>query len=186
MRRFGVRVEEQEEERGDWYLAKQIAVGILIAAAVIFVGLHIYAYFVAKAAEQAAAEFMQQAQRELKASAAESHARMEAERNAERAATERRSTAELGRRRAMAQRTQAAADEAQLAQTNAAAKQRAWQQFFRPPRKCENPPDWDTQVECGNAHIKAKKEFEARWEQVISNASNVLVGLRVTFGAPIT
>lgn len=24
---------------------------------------------------------------------------------------------------------------------------------------------WDTQVECGNAHMKAKKEFEARWAQ---------------------
>ena len=84
-----------------------IAVGILIAAAVIFVGLHIYGYLVVQAAEKTAAEFMQQAQRELNSSAAETRARMEARRKAERAAAERRSTAELERRRAIAQRTQA-------------------------------------------------------------------------------
>jgi len=161
--------EEEQVERGEWYLAKQIAVGILIAAAVIFVGLHVYAYLVAKAAEQRAAEFMQQAQQELNAGveqqSAAFRAQMVAQREAERAAADRRAAAELERRQALAGQTQAAADQAKLEQANAAARERAWQQFYKPPKKCENPPDWDTQVECGNAHIKARREFEARWER---------------------
>lgn len=163
MRRFGVVVEEQEDDPGDWYLAKQIAVGILIAAAAIFVGLHVYAYFVAKAAERAAAEFMQQAQQDLHESSAAVRAQIDAQRAADRAAAERRAAAELERRQAVARQTQAAAEKAKLEQANATAKQRAWQQFYRPPKKCENPPDWDTQVDCGNAHMKAKREFEDRW-----------------------
>lgn len=70
---------------------------------------------------------------------------------------------ELARRRELARKTQAAADQAKLDQAAVAAKERAWQQFYRPPKKCDHPPDWDTQVECGNAHIRAKKEFQDRW-----------------------
>jgi hypothetical protein len=163
MRRFGVTVEEQEDSRGDWYLAKQIAVGILIAAAAIFVGLHVYAYFVAKAAERAAAEFMQQAQQDLQEHSAAVRSQIDVQRAADRAAAERRAAAELKRRQVLARQTQAAADQAELEQANAAAKQHAWQQFYRPAKKCENPPDWNTHVDCGNAHMKAKREFEDRW-----------------------
>jgi hypothetical protein len=35
MRRFGVIPEEEEDERDEWYLAKQIAVGIVAAGAVL-------------------------------------------------------------------------------------------------------------------------------------------------------
>ena len=48
-------------------------------------------------------------------------------------------------------------------QENAARKEAAWQAFFKPKKVCDNPPDSDTQVECGNAHMRAKREFEERW-----------------------
>lgn len=42
-------------------------------------------------------------------------------------------------------------------------KEAAWQSFYQPPPECLNPPTWEAQVECGNKHIRAKREFEARW-----------------------
>jgi hypothetical protein len=48
-------------------------------------------------------------------------------------------------------------------QQEAARKAAAWSAFFKPRKDCDNPKDWDTQVECGNAHIRAKREFEDRW-----------------------
>jgi hypothetical protein len=61
--------------------------------------------------------------------------------------------------------TQAAADAARTEQEAIARKESAWQGFFKPRKVCENPPDWDTQVECGNAYIRAKRDFDARWER---------------------
>lgn len=58
---------------------------------------------------------------------------------------------------------QQAADAAQAEQANAARKQAAWEAFYRPAKECATPKDWDTQVECGNAHIRAKRQFEERW-----------------------
>lgn len=52
---------------------------------------------------------------------------------------------------------------AQAEQEAAQRKEAAWQAFFKPKTVCSSPPDWDTQVECGNAHIRAKKEFEEKW-----------------------
>ncbi len=45
------------------------------------------------------------------------------------------------------------------------AKEAAWNRFYQPSASCLNPPTWETQVDCGNVHIRAKREFEARWEQ---------------------
>jgi len=52
---------------------------------------------------------------------------------------------------------------AQAEREAAARKDAAWNTFFKPSKACNNPPDWDAQVECGNAHIRAKKDFEDRW-----------------------
>ncbi len=54
---------------------------------------------------------------------------------------------------------------AQAEQEAAQRKEAAWQAFFKPKAVCNSPPDWDTQVECGNAHIRAKKAFEEKWER---------------------
>jgi hypothetical protein len=159
MRRFGVRVEEVEHEQDDWHLARQIAVGILAAAAVLG-GIYLWLqYEKARRVEAVVGQFLEtvrsietQHQVERRAAAA-----------ARQAAARRRADEELARRRELARKTQAAADQAMRDQAAVAAKERAWQQFYRPPKKCDHPPDWDTQVECGNAHIRAKKEFEDRW-----------------------
>ena len=53
----------------------------------------------------------------------------------------------------------------ELSSRTAARKDAAWQAFFKPKKVCDNPPDSDTQVECGNAYMRAKREFEERWER---------------------
>lgn len=35
--------------------------------------------------------------------------------------------------------------------------------FYIPSAKCDNPSDWDVKIECGNAHIRAQRELEAKW-----------------------
>jgi hypothetical protein len=42
-------------------------------------------------------------------------------------------------------------------------KDRAWAAFYSAPTSCEHPVDWKAQVECGNQHMRAKKEFERQW-----------------------
>jgi hypothetical protein len=149
----GVRM---EEERGEWYLAKQIAAGILIAAAVIFVGFHLYAAIAARVAAKAAQELVQQSQQEMQEQLERNASKRRAQVEAQRVANERRSAAELAKR-------QEAASQARAEQATAAAKRQAWRNFYKPSPKCADPPDWDTQVECGNAHMRAQKEFESRW-----------------------
>jgi len=134
------------QKKGEWYLATPIAVGILIAAGVIFVGLHLYAALALRAANEAAEDFARQAQQEL-------HAQVQRNQAAQRAQAERKAAAELAKRQAMARQTQTAAERARIDQASRAAKE------------CDNPPDWDTQVECGNAYVRAKKEFEASWSK---------------------
>ncbi len=146
------------QTKGEWYLATQIAVGILIAAGVIFVGLHLYAALALRAANEAAEDFARQAQQELRAQVQRNQA-------AQRAQAERKAAGELAKRQEMARQTQAAAERARIDQASRAAKESAWRQFYRPSKKCDNPPDWDTQVECGNAYVRAKKEFEASWSK---------------------
>lgn len=145
-----------QEERGEWYLAKQIAVGILVAAAVIFVGFHIYLALVVKAAEQVG----QQAVADVQQQTAEMQARFQAQQAEQR---RRADQARLDKIYADAARMRADADAARAEQDSAARRAAAWQRFYKPAKKCDDPPDWDTQVECGNAHIRAQREFEARW-----------------------
>jgi len=144
------------EVRGEWYLAKQIAVGILVAAAVIFVGFHIYLALVVKAAEkvgqQAVAEMQQQSsgiQAQLQKQQAEQRRRAD--------------QARLDKTYADAARMRAEAAAVRADQEASARKAVAWERYYKPSKRCLNPPDWDTQVECGNAHIRAQKKFEAGW-----------------------
>lgn len=66
---------------------------------------------------------------------------------------------------AKAAQTRSEMETARLEQQAAARKDAAWQSFFKPKKVCDNPPDSDTQVECGNAYMRAKREFEERWER---------------------
>ena len=66
---------------------------------------------------------------------------------------------------ARAAQTRREMETARLEQQEAARKDAAWQAFFKPKKVCDNPPDSDTQVDCGNAYMRAKREFEERWER---------------------
>ena len=64
---------------------------------------------------------------------------------------------------AKAAQTRSEMETARLEQQEAARKDAAWQAFFKPKKVCDDPPDSDTQVECGNAYMRAKRDFEDRW-----------------------
>jgi hypothetical protein len=78
-------------------------------------------------------------------------------------------TAEMAQREAeQARRAEEAREIVNTAlaeQSHEARKEAAWNAFYVPSKVCENPPDMDTQVECGNAHIRAKKDFEKKWSR---------------------
>lgn len=80
-------------------------------------------------------------------------------------ATRREAEAERVRLEDEAARTRSELTAARLEQQEAARKEAAWQMFFQPKKICDNPPDSTTLVECGNAYIRAKREFEAQWER---------------------
>ncbi len=83
-----------------------------------------------------------------------------------------RAQAEAQARRAEAERTakaaaQRQAQEAELARVAAAQAQadrreKAWQSFYKPSPACRSPDNRAT-MDCINEHIRAKREFEKRW-----------------------
>lgn len=60
------------------------------------------------------------------------------------------------------QRAAAIRDAAAITETERL-KQAAWQRFYQVDPKCQSPSSFDVSVECGNAHIRAKRHFEAKW-----------------------
>ena len=52
----------------------------------------------------------------------------------------------------------------QAADALAKRKERAWAASYVAPASCEHPPTWKDQVVCGNQYMRAKKEFEQRWQ----------------------
>lgn len=137
-------------------LALQIAAGIVMAAVVVFVFRILFVVAGVKAVGHAAQEMQATVQRQ----AADMQERVQAQQ------AERLREADEARRaqlEASAARMRADVEAARLEQETATRKAAAWAAFYRPADNCDNPPDWDTQVECGNAHIRAQREFEARW-----------------------
>lgn len=65
--------------------------------------------------------------------------------------------------KAQADQAQSDLQSARLEQQEVVRKQAAWHAFFQPKKVCDTPPDFDTQVECGNAYMRAKRAFEDRW-----------------------
>ena len=137
-------------------LALQIAAGIVIAVAVIGVGRYLFLLASIQAANQAAQQMQATVQRQT----VEMQARIRAQ-QAER--LRRADEAKRAQLEANAARTRAEADAARAEQDAAARKAAAWAAFYKPAKKCDNPSDWDTQVECGNTHIRAQREFESKW-----------------------
>jgi len=80
-------------------------------------------------------------------------------------ATRRAADTERARLEAQAAQARSEMATARLEQQEAARKDAAWQAFFEPKKVCDNPQDSDTQVECGNAYMRAKREFEERWQR---------------------
>jgi hypothetical protein len=128
-------------------LAVQIAAGIVMAAAITGVARHLYI----QAQLKVAAEAIQQMQVDMQRRSAErTAARQQAQQAKEQAA-------------AAQMRLEAAAAKAE--QEAERRKAAAWEAFYVPTAKCLAPPNWDVQIECGNAHIRAKREFEGRWSR---------------------
>ena len=50
-----------------------------------------------------------------------------------------------------------------------AAKEAAWEKFFKPRLECSNPRTNDELVECGNEYHRAKVQFEQIWKSKIKN-----------------
>lgn len=142
------------EDRGYWYPAIQIAAGILMAAAVMTVLGMMFAAHQIRQAERALAQIAAESQAKLQAATAERQAKAAARADAER--SKRQQEAERAQRIEDAQREGAAL---------MAAKERAWSRYYQPSPECERPPNWDAQVECGNKHIRARREFEIGWER---------------------
>jgi hypothetical protein len=60
-----------------------------------------------------------------------------------------------------------AAEAAQRARaTEAARKEAAWSQYYKPATICSDPPDAAAFTKCANDHLKAKKQFEATYRPI--------------------
>ncbi len=42
-------------------------------------------------------------------------------------------------------------------------KQAAWERYYQPSAECVSPDDWNVTVECGNARMRARAEFDSKW-----------------------
>jgi len=47
----------------------------------------------------------------------------------------------------------------------AAAKEAAWEQFYKKPKKCEDLSTNALMIECGNHHIQELRKFQAQWDK---------------------
>lgn len=137
-------------------LILQIAGGIVLAGLVWFVISLMLAGAAVKSftttTNQAVADFQQKQEQRI----AEQRTRQQVQ-------IAERQRQELERKQLAAAQMRAESD-ARAAQVRAEAqKEAAWQAFYQPPPECLHPPTWEDQVECGNKHIRAKRDFEARW-----------------------
>jgi len=85
-------------------------------------------------------------------------ARAQAEEQARRAEAERAAKAAAQRQAHDAELARVAA-----AQAQAERREKAWQSFYKPSAACRNPDNRAT-MDCINEHIRAKREFEKRWQ----------------------
>jgi hypothetical protein len=140
-----------EEERDFFAEVMKIALGIFIGAMLIWAVVELRARYELEQVNKAAIAATQELTRQ---------AEIARERSVERQRQQ-----EAFRRQQDAQRNEqlvraARARELQASQIAAErVKEKAWAAFYRPSEKCLNTAS----VECGNAHIKARREFERRY-----------------------
>jgi len=140
----------------------EVSLRLLAIAIVVSLGLIAMGVGALRWRQQIAAEQAEQARQ------ADVQARQLREEEARRAAQEREARLEAERMRQEAQRIQAfadqqrAAEEARRAESEAAArKEQAWAKFYRAPAVCQSAAT----MACTNAYIRAKRDFEARYDK---------------------
>ena len=136
---------------------RMLVIGLAVALGLLAVGVGAQRWRHQVAAEQAE-----------QARLAEVQARQQREEQARRDAAEREARLEAERTRVEAQRIQAfadqqrAAEEVRRAEADAAArKEQAWAKFYRAPPVCQSAAT----MACTNAYIRAKRDFEARYDK---------------------
>lgn len=107
----------------------------------------------------------------LQQSAERMNARLEAQREAER----RRQEQSL---RQQAEQAALAAERERLDAEAARRKEAAWNEYYTPAKACDRPETWEIQVECGNRYMRAKREFEAKWSEQESAATERALVIR--------
>lgn len=139
-------------------LVLQIAAGVLLAGLIGWITSGLITAAAIKTASDAMTTSIRHSQEQSKQQL-EASRRLAEQRRAERQARDQ----QRAREAAEADRATAAAD---LASARAEhAKASAWARFYQAPPECEHPPTWEFQVECGNKNIRAKRDFEVRWER---------------------
>jgi parvulin-like peptidyl-prolyl isomerase len=133
-------------------LVLSIAGGILLAG---FVG-WLFSIVILSAALSAAPTAITNANKQLTAQM------METQREAAAATARRVDEARAAEERAAQLQGEARAREASRFQMERE-KSAAWSQYFTPAADCEKPKDWNAQVACGNAYIRAKRGFDTSW-----------------------
>lgn len=103
-------------------------------------------------AVESSARIQQQVHTSTQRMLAEQQRQSEARQMLERA--KRQSMTEAERERAQAYRAEIAERER---------KERAWDRYYRPPPQCDSTNTDIDLVECANRHIRAKREFEAKY-----------------------
>lgn len=115
-----------------------------------------YVTVVGNVSQQAIATMMESNIQKAKAQAA----KLEAERQAQQALAAQTHRQQL-EQQAASDRVHAAAELAALREE--AERQSAWAAYYQPPPECLKPANWEMQVECGNRHMRAKRQLDAEW-----------------------
>jgi len=129
---------DEFDSRDDFFSGVwKIALGIFFGALMVWVVLELRARYELHQAQQAADAFVAAAAHAVDEATARTRRREANKLAAERLAQNQRERRELAHRQ----------------------KEAAWQRYFQPSPQCLN----STSVECGNAHIRARREFERRY-----------------------
>lgn len=141
-----------EKERSFWRLPMQIAAGLLIVGLLGFVARLVLVGVVVEGIGSTSQRAMVDIGEQAKLSA-ERARRVQVARQAEVEADR------IRKLRAEAARLQAAADRERAILVAEENREIAWRKFYRPSRECLRAAS----VECGNEHIRARREFEGRY-----------------------
>lgn len=125
------------------------ALGIFLGGLLLWGAFHVYVRYTTRAVLEETGQALQQIS---------ANAQMQSQRIREQQQL-RREQQEARRRAELEQKANAQAAAARYAQERAEAERRkeeAWRRFYQPSEECLNTAS----VECGNAHIRARREFE--------------------------